>query len=46
MERLMTGFPPEIRKAWAETKARQNDETRIGTVSRAPGSRVADPQRK
>ena len=46
METLLAGFPPDVRKAWSETKARQNDETRIGTVSRAPGARVADPQRK
>jgi arylsulfatase A-like enzyme len=34
IERLMEGFPEEIRKAWAETKAKSVADTAIGAVPR------------
>lgn len=34
IERLMVTFPPEIRKAWAETKARPAADTPAGQVTR------------
>jgi hypothetical protein len=27
---LLTGFPPDVQQAWAETRSRVNTETRIG----------------
>ena len=34
MERLMAAFPPEIRQAWAETKAARSADTPAGQVTR------------
>ena len=34
MEAAMKTFPPEIQKAWADTKARKADLTQTGNVTR------------
>jgi hypothetical protein len=34
IERLMTTFPPEIQKAWAEDKARPSGNSPAGAVAR------------
>jgi len=34
VERLLPGFPEQVRKAWSDTKARRNLETRTGAFGR------------
>jgi arylsulfatase len=46
VETLLTGFSPDIQRAWAETKKRENSEIRIGARPRPPHQPEAPPSPK